>query len=113
LALAVTGLAVVILIGLSVFLSSTNVGPAPSHNATPTPHASAATAGAWIKVAPTTQDHKGYSATLLRDGRVLVAGGGGLSSAEIFDPASRTWSPTGSMTRARAGHEATLLSDGR
>jgi hypothetical protein len=54
---------------------------------------------------------------LLNDGRVLVAGGfnGGVSrnSAELFDPATGTWTATGSMTIARGGHAATLLNDGR
>lgn len=44
-----------------------------------------------------------HTATVLRDGRVLVAGGEGgagqaaLRSAEIYDPASRTWSSAGQM----------------
>ena len=58
------------------------------------------------------------TATLLSDGRVLVAGGlvDGtltLSSAEIYDPASGTFSPTGSMPDARFLSSATLLADGR
>jgi WD40 repeat protein len=61
----------------------------------------------------------GQTATLLRDGRVLVVGGyggiavGTLSSAELYDPASGTWTATGSMARPRVGHTATLLPDGR
>lgn len=59
----------------------------------------------------------GHSATLLRDGRVLVAGGSGsdgpLASAELCDPGSRTWTATGSMTEGRYNHSATLLPDGR
>ena len=60
------------------------------------------------------------TATLLADGRVLVAGGssqGGsvvaITSAELYDPASGTWSAAGDMTVARVGHTATLLTDGR
>jgi len=62
-----------------------------------------------------------FTATLLQDGRVLVAGGdvGGceaidnaFSSAEIYDPASGKFTPTGSMTTPRASATATLLANG-
>jgi len=63
-----------------------------------------------------------HTATLLPDGRVLVVGGSGevtdgmdnfLTSAEIWDPATGEFSPTGSMTDSRIHHTATLLQDGR
>jgi N-acetylneuraminic acid mutarotase len=57
---------------------------------------------------------EGATATLLGNGRVLVAGGGtpsALASAELYDPASGRWSPTGSMTGY--GGAAALLQDGR
>jgi hypothetical protein len=57
------------------------------------------------------------TATTLNDGRVLVAGGmemgNSLTSAELFDPKTGTFSLTGSLTVERAGHTATLLPDGR
>ena len=58
-----------------------------------------------------------HSATLLDDGRVLVAGGsdgaGAVVTAEIYDPASGTWAVTAPMRQARFGHTATKLADGR
>jgi hypothetical protein len=55
-----------------------------------------------------------HTATLLPNGKVLVAGGlNGLSSAELYDPASGTWTATGSMGTARYEHTATLLPNGK
>jgi N-acetylneuraminic acid mutarotase len=57
------------------------------------------------------------TATLLPDGKVLVAGGfsssGGLTSAELYDPATGTWSATGSMSTGRDLATATLLPSGK
>lgn len=65
------------------------------------------------------------SATLLPNGQVLIAGGLGLSdtnlvhlsTAELYDPATNTFKPTGSMVNARSGFSlgftSTLLPDGK
>jgi hypothetical protein len=63
------------------------------------------------------------TATLLPNGKVLIAGGScvrssvcngfdPLASAELFDPVTETFSATGSMSIARTGHTATLLNNG-
>ena len=57
-----------------------------------------------------------HSATLLPNGKVLIAGGAGGSirpSAEIYDPGTGKFSGTGEMTISRWDHTATLLNDGR
>lgn len=59
-----------------------------------------------------------HTATLLPNGQVLVVGGRGqdynpLSSAELFDPVSKTWSFTSPMSIVRYGHTATLLPNGK
>ena len=51
-----------------------------------------------------------HTATLMADGRVLIAGGG---SAALYDPTKGTWRATGQMIEQRYYHTATLLPDGR
>jgi hypothetical protein len=58
----------------------------------------------------------GHSATLLPDGKVLVAGGfigSALASSEIYDPATGHWSAAGVLPAARSSHTATLLLNGK
>jgi hypothetical protein len=57
------------------------------------------------------------SATLLNNGKVLIAGGlannAALITAELYDPAARTFAATGSLNVARELHSAVLLNDGK
>lgn len=58
-----------------------------------------------------------HTATLLDDGRVLLAGGWGatdvLATAELYDPNSESIVAIVPMIGPRAAHSATLLADGR
>jgi hypothetical protein len=62
-----------------------------------------------------------FTATLLPDGRVLVAGDGPVgsapasvwASAEVYDPATGMWTPTSSMHDGRYGHTETPIAGGR
>jgi len=62
---------------------------------------------------------RGYhTATLLPNGKVVVAGGGDynvpfFSSTELYDPAVGTWTVTSELKTARSSHSATLLPDGK
>jgi len=81
-----------------------------------------AAVGAWTLTGSMTTPRGYHTATLLNSGQVLVAGGDSArpgpvvfawAAAELYDPASGTWSLTDSMALARTRHRATLLQDGR
>jgi hypothetical protein len=55
-----------------------------------------------------------HAATLLPSGKVLVTGGQGAgNSAELYDPATNTWSAAASFVTARYIHTSTLLPSGK
>src|SRR5439155_9556442 len=61
----------------------------------------------------------GHTATLLASGKVLVTGGEpnsdgstSLRSADLYDPATNSWSPAADMSAGRYGHTATLMTNG-
>jgi hypothetical protein len=55
---------------------------------------------------------EGYTATLLMNGNVLIAGGDTNPINSLYDPATGKFTTTGYMKTTRAGHAATLLPDG-
>jgi len=77
--------------------------------------------GTWTATGSLEAARSSHTATLLPSGKVLVAGGyvlggGGdiivfvsLSSAEVYDPSTGTWTATRSLGTARFSHTATLL----
>lgn len=68
--------------------------------------------GTWTMTSSMSAARDGFGSALLPDGRVLVAGGWGLSSAEIYDPSTGTWSPTASMRFVRANFTLTAMKNG-
>jgi hypothetical protein len=111
--------------------------PATSPPASPAPQPTSAATGVaptvgstpvelWVPVGSLAEARQSHTATLLPDGRVLVAGGRQayvtndgsradrtLDSVELFDPSTRAWSPGPSLQHARMDHAALALADGR
>jgi hypothetical protein len=70
--------------------------------------------GTWTAAGSMNEPRAYVTAVLLRDGRVLVAGGVvHIASAELYDPASGTWTPTGNSDIRDRIATYTLLRDGR
>ena len=77
--------------------------------------------GTWTLTGSMTQPRCLHSATRLPDGRVLVSGGvnsiydtdtATVSGSEIYNPATGTWTATGSLNVSRASAATLLLDDG-
>lgn len=107
-ALTVLGLLGATVVGAGlVHLPSVVPSPLATPSATPTATASTSPDGGIML-----GTHFGHTASLLPDGRVLVAGGGDDYGAEVYDPDRRTWTATADMVALRHGHSATVLRDG-
>jgi WD40 repeat protein len=84
--------------------------------------------GTWMATGSLRGSRESHTATLLASGKVLVAGGyrrpgsstdqgdvviGSVNSAELYDPATGMWTPTGKLGTRRYHHTATLLPSGK
>ena len=108
-----TGALVLALVGLigAAILATGPIRPASAQ----------AGASSWSYTGSLNIRRSSHTATLLSDGKILVAGGGNFSnnvfhpldSAELYDPVTGTWSITGRLKVPRVSHTATLLPDGR
>jgi Kelch motif protein/galactose oxidase-like protein len=101
---------------LAVALAATTIafGITPFHTVLPR----VAGIGSVSPAAPMLEPRSGHSATLLADGKVLIAGGMRRNqefyqSAELYDPTTGKFQPTGQMSMARVGQVAILLRSGK
>src|SRR5262245_60296179 len=84
------------------------------------PPVGAQTTSQWSFTGNLNQARRGHTATLLPNGKVLIAGGfvdvdllSDTSTSEVYDPATGTWSNTGKLNTGHVWHTATLLQNGK
>jgi hypothetical protein len=72
--------------------------------------------GTFFRTGAMASQRSNFTATPLRDGRVLLAGGSGtvpIPPEEIFDPVTNTYTLTGRLPEQHVNAAAVLLADGR
>jgi N-acetylneuraminic acid mutarotase len=76
--------------------------------------------GTWTTTGNMSSARYSHTASLLTNGKVLVTGGfhlgygpGYQNSAELYDLSTGTWTTTGNMSSARAGHTASVFTNGK
>jgi hypothetical protein len=110
--------------GKVLVAGGTALTPAPSSSTPPDPVVASAelydpVTGEWSFTGSLGQARENHTATLLPNGKVLVAGGFSffdtvfLTSAEIYDPVTGKWLPTLPLTSGRTEHVAALLPNGK
>jgi hypothetical protein len=95
--------------------------PTATLPATPSPSRTPTRAPTFVATGKMRAARLDAAAVRLRDGRVLIAGGSPsespsnpiLGSAEIYDPKTGQFTPTGALMLARSSATAVLLTDGR
>ena len=111
------GATLVILLAAGGCTGRTETAPPGPPPPGPTPQV-----GALVPLPPLAMPRASHTATRLPDGRVLVVGGctapgcGGTpdgGQTDVYDPATRTFTPGATLRQARVGHTATALADGR
>ncbi len=71
------------------------------------------TTGRWNRTPAPYSAEDELTATLLKNGKVLITGGSNLKSTAMYDPGSDGWSSSGDFLTGRIGHTATLLNTGK
>lgn len=103
----------------SVTLTALNAGLAALLALLPWGMAQAVAPGTWSPSGNMTSVRFNQTATLLPNGRILVAGGcidprcTSTASAELYDPYTGNWTATGTLATPRSAHTATLLPNGQ
>jgi hypothetical protein len=104
----------------SALLRVPTVSPGPTASASPTfPTSTVLRQSGWTPTASMREGRYLAPATVLPDGRILVAGGDAgrdgpsLSSVELYDPTARAWVDGPQMSARRSAASATMLADGR